>query len=79
PRSRATSTIRATSQRPCDLLLVISEWGNAVPADSLRPYLPPSEASHRQRPPPKIIDEPAECQEHLAAVAERIPQLRAQM
>ncbi len=43
------------------------------------PLLTAVRGSHRQRPAPKTIDEPAECQEHLAAVAERIPQLRAQM
>ncbi|WP_421013716.1 hypothetical protein [Glutamicibacter creatinolyticus] len=56
-----------------------SEWGNSVPADSLHPYFPPSEASGQQRHAPEIIDELTESQEHLAAVAERIPQLRAQM
>ncbi|MEU3332637.1 hypothetical protein ACF046_11430 [Glutamicibacter creatinolyticus] len=58
---------------------MISEWGNAVPSDSLRPYFQPSEASGREQPASEIIEELAECQEHLAAVAERLPQLRAQI
>lgn len=50
-----------------------------MPADSLRPYFQPSEASGQQRHAPEIIDELAESQEHLTAVAERLPQLRAQI